>query len=65
MEFLNHDFSTYEIQDRYINDINYTRSCVESYEDIIRGLQEAVDDLARRIQKLEVENTERRKITLF
>lgn len=65
MEFLNRDFSTYEIQDRYTNDINYTRSCVESYEDIIRGLQEAVDDLARRVQKLEVENTERRKITLF
>ena len=65
MEFLNRDFSTYEIQDRYTNDINYTRSCVGSYEDIIRGLQEAVDDLARRVQKLEVENTERRKITLF
>lgn len=65
MEFLNRDSSTYEIQDRYTNDINYTRSCVESYEDIIRGLQEAVDDLARRVQKLEVENTERRKITLF
>ena len=65
MEFLNRDFSTYEIQDRYTNDINYTRSCVESYEDIIRGLQEAVDDLAHRVQKLEVENTERRKITLF
>lgn len=65
MEFLNRDFSTFEIQDRYTNDINYTRSCVESYEDIIRGLQEAVDDLARRVQKLEVENTERKKITLF
>ena len=65
MEFLNRDFSTFEIQHRYTNDINYTRSCVESYEDIIRGLQEAVDDLARRVQKLEVENTERRKITLF
>ena len=65
MEFLNRDFSTYEIQDCYTNDINYTRSCIESYEDIIRGLQEAVDDLARRVQKLEVENTERRKITLF
>lgn len=65
MEFLNRDFSMYEIQDRYTNDINYTRSCVGSYEDIIRGLQEAVDDLARRVQKLEVENTERRKITLF
>lgn len=65
MEFLNRDFSTYEIQDRYTNDINYTRSCIESYEDIIRGLQEAVDDLAHRVQKLEVENTERRKITLF
>ena len=65
MEFLNRDLSTYEIQDRYTNEINYTRSCVESYEDIIRGLQEAVDDLASRIQKLEVENTEQRKITLF
>ena len=65
MEFLNRDFSMYEIRDHYTNDINYTRSCVESYEDIIRGLQEAVDNLARRIQKLEVENTERRKITLF
>ena len=65
MEFLNRDFSMYEIQNRYTNDISYTRSCVESYEDIIRGLQKAVDDLARRIQKLEVENTERRKITLF
>ena len=65
MEFLNRDFSMYEIQDRYTNDINYTRSCVGSYEDVIRGLQEAVDDLASRVQKLEVENTERRKITLF
>lgn len=65
MEFLNRDFSTYEIQDCYTNDINYTRSCIESYEDIIRGLQEAVDDLVSRVQKLEVENTEQRKITLF
>lgn len=65
MEFLNRDFSMYEIQDRYTNGINYTRSCVGSYEDVIRGLQEAVDDLASRVQKLEVENTEQRKITLF
>lgn len=65
MEFLNCDFSTFEIQHRYTNDINCTRSYIESYEDIIRGLQEAVDDLAHRVQKLEVENTERRKITLF
>lgn len=65
MEFLNRDFSMYEIQDRYTNDISYTRSCVESYEDVIRGLQEAVDDLASRVQKLEVKNTEQRKITLF
>ena len=65
MEFLNRDFSMYGIQDCYTNEINYTRSCVGSYEDIIRGLQEAVDDLARRVQKLEVENTEKKKITLF